>query len=265
MDANWQSLTPERPNSLKRRATFEEDDDNQPLESPPSDVKKHRQRSAIDNISLVSLGQAWDVDLKTILPHNQYPYPAMFVLCVVGSLTHHHDLLCSPSPALCIPTSLPIHPVLLIPSPSATSRHYYSSITSTPSSAVLHLLTHSPLPVLPTPQQTFIRLGLFHPSGSQPLDAIVLLDWCGRRRLVVPFGWGAGKWVGGIGGNSNAHHAEELMGALGDGVRELSAEWEGSVEKAEWEERRAMGMDGKSQAGAGAEDYDANGEMAIDE
>ncbi|KAL9091709.1 MAG: hypothetical protein Q9165_004785 [Trypethelium subeluteriae] len=194
MDANWQSLTPERPNNLKRRATFESDDDNQPLESPPSEVKKHRQRSAIDNISLVPISQA------------------------------------------------------------------------TPSSAVLHLLTHSPLPVLPTPQQTFIRLGLFHPSGSQPLDAIVLLDWRGRRRLVVPFGWGAGKWVSGTGGNSNAHHAEELMGALGDSVRELSVEWEGSVERAEWEERMAMGMDGEAgQAGAGAENDDANGEMAIDE
>ena len=118
--------------------------------------------------------------------------------------------------------------------------------------------------MLPTPQQTFIRLGLFHPSGTQPLDAIVLLDWCGRRRLVVPFGWGAGKWVTGMNGTGNAYQAEELMGALADGIRELSAEWEGSLERAEWEQRRAMGME-EDQVGAGVEMDDASGEMAIDE
>lgn len=118
--------------------------------------------------------------------------------------------------------------------------------------------------MLPTPQQTFIRLGLFHPSGTQPLDAIVLLDWYGRRRLVVPFGWGAGKWVTGTNGNSNAHQADELMHALADGIRELSAEWEGSLDRMEWEQRRAMGIE-EEQAIAGAEMDDLNGEMAIDE
>ena len=93
LGANWHLPNAERPNNLKRRATFEEEEDDQQLESPTSDFKKHRQRSAIDNISLVSVDQAWDVDLKAILPHHQYPCPAIFVLCVVGSLTVHHDLL----------------------------------------------------------------------------------------------------------------------------------------------------------------------------
>jgi hypothetical protein len=94
MDVNWQFPTLERPsNGLKRRATFEEDEIEEPMEWPPQDVKKHRQRSAIDNISLVSVLDAWDVDLGAILPHGRPTAPAIYVLCVVGSLTTHHDLL----------------------------------------------------------------------------------------------------------------------------------------------------------------------------
>jgi len=38
---------------------------------------------------------------------------------------------------------------------------------------------------------------LLHPlgGGKQPLDAIVVLDAHGKRRLVLPFGWGAGRHV----------------------------------------------------------------------
>lgn len=48
------------------------------------------------------------------------------------------------------------------------------------------------------PANHFLKLGLLHPlgGGQSPLDAIVILDTAGRRRLVVPFGWGAGKHVG---------------------------------------------------------------------
>jgi len=43
----------------------------------------------------------------------------------------------------------------------------------------------------------FLQLGLLHPlgGGKQPLDAIVVLDAHGKRRLVLPFGWGAGRHV----------------------------------------------------------------------
>ncbi|KAI9665009.1 MAG: hypothetical protein M1821_006457 [Bathelium mastoideum] len=263
MDIHWQHPFVEPSNNLKRRATFEEEEDDQPFESPPLEVKKHRQRSAIDNINLVSIDQAWDVDLKAILPHNQFPHPAIFILCVVGSLTVHHELLCSSNSVQIPSTSLPMHPLLLIPSPSASSRTYYSSISNTPSPAVLHLLTHSPLPVLPTSQQMFIRLGLFHPSGTQPLDAIILLDWRGRRRLVVPFGWGAGKWVTGVESTSNVQQAEELMRALAEGIKELNTEWEKSLDKEEWEERKKMGAE--EQAVAGADRDESDEEMAIDE
>lgn len=44
----------------------------------------------------------------------------------------------------------------------------------------------------------FVRLGLLHPlgGGETPLDALVVVDNRGRRRLVLPFGWGAGKHAG---------------------------------------------------------------------
>jgi hypothetical protein len=45
------------------------------------------------------------------------------------------------------------------------------------------------------PNNHFVRLGLLHPlgGGKFPLDALVVVDRKNRRRLVLPFGWGAGK------------------------------------------------------------------------
>ena len=45
------------------------------------------------------------------------------------------------------------------------------------------------------PNNHFVRLGLLHPlgGGKFPLDALVVIDRHARRRLVLPFGWGAGK------------------------------------------------------------------------
>jgi hypothetical protein len=47
------------------------------------------------------------------------------------------------------------------------------------------------------PANHFLKLGLLDPlgDGKQPLDAIILLDAGGRRRLVLPFGWGVGRHV----------------------------------------------------------------------
>jgi len=45
------------------------------------------------------------------------------------------------------------------------------------------------------PNNHFVRLGLLHPlgGGKFPLDALAVVDRKGRRRLILPFGWGAGK------------------------------------------------------------------------
>jgi hypothetical protein len=59
----------------------------------------------------------------------------------------------------------------------------------------------------------FVRLGLLHPlgGGKFPLDALVVLDPCGRRRLVLPFGWGAGKHAGTPAGRSIQTRLMELL------------------------------------------------------
>jgi hypothetical protein len=48
-----------------------------------------------------------------------------------------------------------------------------------------------------TSPKPFLQLGLLHPlgGGKEPLDAIVVLDTKGKRRLVLPFGWGAGRHI----------------------------------------------------------------------
>lgn len=48
-----------------------------------------------------------------------------------------------------------------------------------------------------TPPNHFLKLGLLRPNDLQntALDAIVLIDPDEKRRLVLPFGWGAGKYV----------------------------------------------------------------------
>lgn len=47
------------------------------------------------------------------------------------------------------------------------------------------------------PHSHFLKLGLLNPQGGGqiPLDAIVVIDTKGRRRLVLPFGWGVGRYA----------------------------------------------------------------------
>lgn len=69
----------------------------------------------------------------------------------------------------------------------------------------------------------FVRLGLLHPlgGGKLPLDALVVLDRHGRRRLVLPFGWGAGKHAGTPAGRGIQ---ERLMDLLRECVEVLEQE-----------------------------------------
>jgi len=70
----------------------------------------------------------------------------------------------------------------------------------------------------------FVKLGLLHPlgGGSYPLDALVVLDTKGRRRLVLPFGWGAGRHAGNIGGGKTVQ--KTLMDMLKKCVQQLRLE-----------------------------------------
>jgi hypothetical protein len=65
---------------------------------------------------------------------------------------------------------------------------------------------------------------LLHPlgGGKQPLDAIVVLDAEGKRRLVLPFGWGAGRHVSDrvAGAAVKERYSEILL----DSIKALEAE-----------------------------------------
>lgn len=78
--------------------------------------------------------------------------------------------------------------------------------------------------------RTFTRLGVLHPlgGGREPLDAIVLLERSGgkcKRRLVLPFGWGAGRLVMDEAGGWMVRG--KLMEVLREGIEEITREWKG--------------------------------------
>lgn len=74
------------------------------------------------------------------------------------------------------------------------------------------------------PANHFLKLGLLHPlgGGQRPLDAIVILDTAGRRRLVIPFGWGAGKHVGDLIIGTTIQ--QRFLALLQDSVAKLESE-----------------------------------------
>jgi hypothetical protein len=92
-----------------------------------------------------------------------------------------------------------------LPSLLQVSPNLQALILARSPTALSSMLAASPLclPIVEAqgiPANHFLKLGLLHPlgGGRRPLDAIVILDTAGRRRLVIPFGWGAGKHVGDI-------------------------------------------------------------------
>jgi hypothetical protein len=90
-----------------------------------------------------------------------------------------------------------------LPSLLKISPNLQSLILARSSGALSSMLASSSLslPIVEAqgnPASHFLKLGLLHPlgGGQRPLNAIVILDTTGRRRLVIPFGWGAGRHVG---------------------------------------------------------------------
>lgn len=69
----------------------------------------------------------------------------------------------------------------------------------------------------------FVRLGLLHPlgGGDFPLDALVVIDANGKRRLVLPFGWGGGRHAGTPAGRGVQN---TLMDLLKKSIRTLARE-----------------------------------------
>jgi hypothetical protein len=78
--------------------------------------------------------------------------------------------------------------------------------------------------VVGNPPTHILRLGLIQPlgGGSKALDAIVLIDPNGKRRLILPFGWGAGRHIANqVGGNLIQ---QRFQTELENGVARLSRE-----------------------------------------
>ncbi|KAF2842921.1 hypothetical protein M501DRAFT_1053712 [Patellaria atrata CBS 101060] len=168
---------------------------------------------------------------------------SVFVLCVMGGMGMrvHYDLLCIAYPTLLTlspriqilaltPTSslpTPLHPTFTstqfprIPSHDPTQNTPLTPYQNNPDPPI-PIDPSSPtllaLPLLPTPPNLLLTLGLLHPlgGGTGALDAIVLLDAGGRRRLVVPFGWGAGRHIFDAAGGGMLRRL--LMGKVVEGV-----------------------------------------------
>jgi hypothetical protein len=83
-----------------------------------------------------------------------------------------------------------------------------------------------------TPPNHFLKLGLLRPNDprNRALDALVVIDPDGKRRLVLPFGWGAGKYV------TDRDRGKRDTGHLGEILEQ-------TVKELEEEKSRARGSD----------------------
>ncbi|CAI6341860.1 unnamed protein product [Periconia digitata] len=204
-------------NRKRSRLTLDDDDDddhgdderrlNPPLLSPTlstcsDSLKRSRTQGELDELDTIKPGEAWHIDVESILASPTLATPpgsslkahcnvdkyqksnSIIVLCVQGSIQLHYDLLCAVLPEL-YAMSPSLQALVLCRDPAI----------HTPSSSAPFSL---PLVQAVGPSYNhFVRLGLLHPlgGGEHPLDAIVVIDSQARRRLVLPFGWGAGKHV----------------------------------------------------------------------
>ncbi|KAF2441330.1 hypothetical protein P171DRAFT_457139 [Karstenula rhodostoma CBS 690.94] len=191
-------------------------------------LKRSRTQSEIEELAVIPPDEAWTVDVAGILASNTLAPPpgnhlrphsnadwhrsgSLFVLCVQGSVQLHYDLLCSVLPQL-YSVSPSLQALVLCRDPS----------THVPSAAAAAFSLPLVQAVGPG-YNHFVRLGLLHPlgGGEHPLDALVVVDGRARRRLVLPFGWGAGKHVGTPAGRIVQAH---LMNLLASCVETLARE-----------------------------------------
>ncbi|KAF1838320.1 hypothetical protein BDW02DRAFT_594777 [Decorospora gaudefroyi] len=195
--------------SRKRsRLTTDADDLIQQRREPPSPalatsgdtLKRSKTQCELDELDVISAEHAWSIDVDAVLASNTRATPtgstlpahnnnanfrrgeSLVVLCVQGNVQVHYELLCAALPDL----------YTLSPSLQAFV------LCHDPCTHTLSASAPFSLPLIQAatrPNNHFVRLGLLHPlgGGKFPLDALVVLDSNGKRRLVLPFGWGAGK------------------------------------------------------------------------
>jgi hypothetical protein len=207
-------------------------------------LKRSKTQCELDALDIVSPKDAWSVDVGAILASSTLATPtgseleahnnhanyrrgeSLIVLCVQGNVQVHYELLWYNTSVTSVEPPL-TYTSSALPDLYALSHSLQAFVLCHDPST--HNLSPSALFSLPmiqaaTPSNNhFVRLGLLHPlgGGKFPLDALVVLDQNGRRRLVLPFGWGAGKHAGTPAGRSIE---TRLMGLLRTCVEKLEQE-----------------------------------------
>lgn len=207
-----------------RLALDEDDDDDRARQREPSPalsasgdpLKKSKTQCELEELGIISPQEAWSVDVDAMLTSPMLATPpagrleahdnwarhhrgqSTTVLCVQGNVQIHYELLWYGPPSAHAPPRLTLDssalPDLYRLSPSLQA----FVLCHDPSTHRLSPSAPFSLPLIQaaTPSNNhFVRLGLLHPlgGGKFPLDALVVVDRNAKRRLVLPFGWGAGK------------------------------------------------------------------------
>ncbi|KAK3060596.1 hypothetical protein LTS18_008194 [Coniosporium uncinatum] len=221
---------------MRKRERAADDESHSPTydqgntEEPLDTLKRAKTVNPTDDLPLIPPERAWKIDLGDIINSSHHrsasgerenyrsspARPSCFILCVIGQLDIHYHLLHAMLPEL-----LSMSPNLqaLILQSGPPPHFLVPSSTNFPLPMSLPFLNASDLA-----SPIFLRLGLLHPlgGGKTPMDALVLIDGQGRRRLVVPIGWGAGKHVGEWAYGNVV--MQRLMEALREGVLGLEKE-----------------------------------------
>ncbi|KAL7774761.1 hypothetical protein CFE70_005675 [Pyrenophora teres f. teres 0-1] len=161
-------------NRKRSRLTLDDDDEEgrgqlrrepSPVPAPAlgDPLKRSKTHCELEELDVIDAAEAWNVHVQAILASSTLATPTDNLLTLSPSLQAF--VLCHDPPTHRISPSAPFS-LPLIQAATPSNNH-------------------------------FVRLGLLHPlgGGKFPLDALVVLDGKGRRRLVLPIGWGAGKHV----------------------------------------------------------------------
>ncbi|KAF2759276.1 hypothetical protein EJ05DRAFT_499690 [Pseudovirgaria hyperparasitica] len=135
--------------------------------------KRNKVTSEVDEVELIAPSDAWTVDTSTIFSPKENR--GIRIICIVEKLRVHYDIDVLPTYiGSCALVKDPAHSIL------GNGEHQI------------------PLkPGLGSDFNHFLKLGVLQPmgGGQAPLDSIIVIDAHDRRRLLVPFGWGAGRHV----------------------------------------------------------------------